>query len=252
MSIESVQEGDVLVTLDGGTWSVQRVLKLDHEGAVVHLMVYPTMSTKPTIEEVRRSSPMVMHIPVMLSPGTLSGECIGNIPVEEGDLTGYTYYMEEVFGVHTNSKDEASDEMLEKMLESVSNAFKRANNHYEQKQYQEAIAAYNEVLELWPDYYEAIDNLGYVYMDIGQYDEAIALFKRSLAINSFGVTAHASLGDCHSQCGRYEEARLHYLDATRFEPEHRGLFKALNEVEKKLGLPLTKMQKKKSWWRFWN
>lgn len=251
MNIRSIHEGDVFATLENGEWHVKRVLRMENGSATLHLMLYPPYPSRPSIGQVQRTEPFVLHVPVMYADGDYQGEYLGNIPVEERDMTGYNAYVEEMSAGNDDTEHEHMHVFTEETIKRISEAFDRANRHYDKRRYDEAILAYTEVLELWPDYYEALDNMGYVYMDIGQHDKAIELFHRSLEINPFGVTAHGSLGDCHLHCGRFEEARSHYRDAITFAPGHRRLYRLLNTVEKKLGMPITKRPKAKSWWRFW-
>jgi tetratricopeptide (TPR) repeat protein len=47
-----------------------------------------------------------------------------------------------------------------------------------EKRYDDAIAALNEVLAVFPDYDVALDQLGLAYQQQGRFDEAIALFDQ--------------------------------------------------------------------------
>lgn len=83
-----------------------------------------------------------------------------------------------------------------------------------------AVTHYKKALKIDPDYSEARNNLGNVYMDQKQWDEAIVCYKavtKDLVYN----TPHFSLsnlGWAYYNKKEYELAEKYYLDALNLEP----------------------------------
>ena len=71
---------------------------------------------------------------------------------------------------------------------------------------EEAVAQFQESLELQPDNVAAHTNLGYGLMQLGRADEALAHYNDALDIDPHDDAAHANLGAALLQLGRIEEA----------------------------------------------
>jgi len=59
----------------------------------------------------------------------------------------------------------------------------------------EAIAQYQQVLQINPDFAGAQNNLGNALLQKGKVDEAITQFRQALQINPDAAEAHYNLGD---------------------------------------------------------
>jgi tetratricopeptide (TPR) repeat protein len=73
--------------------------------------------------------------------------------------------------------------------------------------FEEAIRAYTEAVNLYPQYWEAWDNMTFAKIDLGLYAEAIEDFKESLRIKPDNFTGKFSLGECYFHLGQYDKAR---------------------------------------------
>ena len=91
-----------------------------------------------------------------------------------------------------------------------------------QKDYlEEAIIAYHKALGINPDYYNAYNNLGVIYLDgIYNLKEAKKLFETAISIKPDYVMAHFNLGRAYGKSGKKIEAAKYYQKALE-----------LNEIE---------------------
>ncbi|AKJ27044.1 hypothetical protein AAW51_0353 [Caldimonas brevitalea] len=115
---------------------------------------------------------------------------------------------------------------------------RKANEHYklaytlgDQGKRTEAIAEYSQPIELFPLFYEAIDNRAFIYMELGKIREALRDFEQSLRVNPNGMAAFFSKGECLMKLGDLKAAKDIFQEGqTRF-PEQRATFtKFLEQV----------------------
>ena len=111
-----------------------------------------------------------------------------------------------------------------------------------------ALIYYNQILEVKPDDYIALTNIGANLMQIDRADEAIQYFEESLAINPDYPNTHHALALIAEKQMNYESAFEHALDAIKVNPKKDGLYgnsfklavesatKLSNEEERKKGI----------------
>ncbi len=73
-------------------------------------------------------------------------------------------------------------------------------------------------LELWPDYPEAICNLGAALQGLGRQAEAVGRFRRALELRPDFVAAHNNLGIALRDLGQPDDALWHFRRAVELEP----------------------------------
>jgi transglutaminase-like putative cysteine protease/tetratricopeptide (TPR) repeat protein len=80
---------------------------------------------------------------------------------------------------------------------------------------------------------QALNNLGYKYLNAGKYEEAIEIFMLNIREypNSFNV--YDSLGEAYMKCNRNEEAIENYNRSLGLNPENENAKKKLGELETK-------------------
>lgn len=83
----------------------------------------------------------------------------------------------------------------------------------------QAIEEYNKVLALDPEFGWAMNELGYMYADIGDFDKAAEYFERYAASSPGDANPIDSLGELHFRMGRLDEATEHYRHALRLRPD---------------------------------
>jgi predicted TPR repeat methyltransferase len=84
----------------------------------------------------------------------------------------------------------------------------------------DAIALIERSLELDPERADWHSNLGIVFRDRLQLDDAIAAYRRAIAINPDHANAHSNLGVVLKTQGKMAEAEAAYREAIRIDPEH--------------------------------
>jgi len=78
--------------------------------------------------------------------------------------------------------------------------------------------ALERAVEINPDLAETRTNLGNVYLRLGQTDQAIRQYKAALAINSEQATTHNNLGNAYMKRQWYADAILEYHNAIELDP----------------------------------
>ena len=94
---------------------------------------------------------------------------------------------------------------------------KKAGKSMLDKDYDRAIHFYARVLELDPDNYEAIKNLGLAYSASGNRAKALEFFERTLKANPSDPDNHNNLGVYYSDVGDPEKAIDFFEDAVAID-----------------------------------
>ena len=95
-----------------------------------------------------------------------------------------------------------------------------ANANYALERYDEALADYNQALELRPDYPEALTNRGVTHDDLERYDEALADYNQALELRPDYPDALTNRGVAYRKLERYQEALADYNRALELIPDH--------------------------------
>lgn len=74
------------------------------------------------------------------------------------------------------------------------------------QKYDEAVAAFNEVLEKDPKYMDGYHSLAMTYMHMGKVDEAIATEQKALEVNPDELMSHSNLSVFFQKKGMIKEA----------------------------------------------
>jgi len=83
----------------------------------------------------------------------------------------------------------------------------------------EAIPAFERLIEANPRHVEGLYQLGQVYKQKGRYAEAVGVLERSIALGNDSFAAHFQLAVCLRELGRRDEARSHFERAIALNPE---------------------------------
>ena len=94
-----------------------------------------------------------------------------------------------------------------------------ANIHYEQDQLVEAEALYEKAIRIDAECFEAYFNLGNIHHDLARYAEAVVAYREALGINPSYPEAHFYLAVTLEKLGRSAEARNHWQHYRDLEPE---------------------------------
>ncbi len=100
----------------------------------------------------------------------------------------------------------------------------------------EAEADFQRVLEIDPDSADALNYLGYTWVDRGEnLDEAFDMIRRAVELEPDSGAIIDSLGWAHFQLGQYSEARIYLEDASEKSPGSATIIDHLGDVYWKLG-----------------
>lgn len=212
--------GDLIVQQDAnGVWHAVKILNLDAfpDGALVaHCLTYNDAACKPDLDSVGGLGVFVGHAPIAADCFEEGWERIGNQPASKEDLDGYVGYLRLTdfsrYAAFTG--------------QDVGEIVRQANQHYrracglgDEGRRAEAITEYDHAVDLFPLFYEAIDNRAFLRMELGQYQEALADFELSLEVNCNGVTAFFSKGECLLRIGDLSAAELIFDEGISRFPE---------------------------------
>ena len=105
----------------------------------------------------------------------------------------------------------------------------------ELKRYQEALAAYERAIRLDPNYAEAYFNKGNVLDDLEHYEEALAAYEQAIRLDPDDAVANNTYGYVLSELGFYEEALAAYDQSIRLNPNNAAVHNDRGYVLDQLG-----------------
>jgi tetratricopeptide (TPR) repeat protein len=220
----SLKAGDVIVQRDPKGWATIKIIAVDTwpDGTeTAHCIIYEVVSERPELGRMPSLPKKVMHAPIAAASFATGWQLLGNLPVVKDDQEGFVVYLK-----HTDFA-----RYLSVTGQKVEDVVSEANRHYNQGityaeagDHRAAINAYDKAIDVFPLFFEAIDNKAFSYMDLGQYDVAIGIFEASLDLNPDGMAAFFSRGECFLRLGRLDEAAAVFKEGQERFPEERALF----------------------------
>jgi tetratricopeptide (TPR) repeat protein len=87
-------------------------------------------------------------------------------------------------------------------------------------QYDEAIEAFRDTIEIEPDMWRAHDNLGNALTRVGRYAEAIDCFTRALSLNPLALDVHGRLANAQAKADQPAAAIATAEKALQLAQEH--------------------------------
>ena len=84
--------------------------------------------------------------------------------------------------------------------------YDKALTHFGDNELDAAVAAFDELIEGYPDYVDGHVGLGHAYERMGKYDEAIAAINKAIEINPNDPLNYTSLSICYQRKGMIPEA----------------------------------------------
>jgi tetratricopeptide (TPR) repeat protein len=130
--------------------------------------------------------------------------------------------------------DKAQD-MMERNLSAADKLFLKGNKLYAEQNYEEAVQAYNEALELSQSQWGYFFNLGLAYKKSGKMKEAVATFQKALEMNPESYSINKELGQLLALEDNYEEAKKYYAKATEISDDDPDAFYNLGVCLTNLG-----------------
>jgi tetratricopeptide (TPR) repeat protein len=90
--------------------------------------------------------------------------------------------------------------------EAAQKEYRRGVDNLKAKQAEQGIAALKKAIELFPDYYEALEQLGNTYVEQREYQNAQPLLLHAVEINKDGWRAHYGLGIAQFNLNQRDQA----------------------------------------------
>lgn len=221
----NIKPGDIITqNNEKGEWSVVKVLEMDKwpDGSyTAHCLTYKSITNKPTKSSIKGLSVLIYHAPIDAKSFESGWELVDNQTVVKEDLVGFVEYLK-----HTDFP-----RFIKFTGQDLNEVVSKANAHY-QRAYalgtdgkrKEAIEAYSKAIELFPLFYEAIDNRAFTYMELGDYQSALNEFESSLRVEPNGMAAFFSKGECLMKLGRLKEAETVFKEGLERFPEQKDMF----------------------------
>ncbi|MET3474941.1 tetratricopeptide repeat protein [Variovorax atrisoli] len=220
----ALKKGDVLAYRSDNAWRAVWVLEVDPwpDGtSVAHCLSYQPLDQKPTVESLKHAEVLIWHSPIDADGVSRGSELIGNRQPAEDDLIGFAEYL----------RLTDFPRYLELMGQDGHEIVREANAHYlrgnelcEQGRKQEGIAEYDAAVELFPLFFEAIDNRAFTRMELGDFQGALEDFEQSLQVNPDGEAAFFSKGECLMRLGQLAAAESIFKEGRERFPGKKALF----------------------------
>lgn len=132
--------------------------------------------------------------------------------------------MEKAFRESQNKKPEKAIEHLQKALKIYPNLYQAYNNLAAQYirlgRPQEAIEALEKSISLHPENATAFRNLGLIYLNQREYPKALQVLRKSVEFDPHDHQAQMFLGECYFGLRQYVLAATSFQNAVRINPEH--------------------------------
>ena len=107
---------------------------------------------------------------------------------------------------------------------------------YQQQDYARAVEYYQEAIAIRDDYIPAFIGLGNAQKNLGRADEALAAYDRAIALDNDTPEAWFGKGLVEESLREYSLAQQSYEKAFALKPDWETAIKALQRVERKLGI----------------
>ncbi|MBQ4838622.1 tetratricopeptide repeat protein [Pseudoalteromonas luteoviolacea] len=217
------KEGDIYIK-QKDKWETLKIINVGHDNPddiTLHVTFFEHSEKKPTKSSVEKLGVLVGHTTLSIAALAEGWESIGNKPVSKSELGYFYQYLK-----HNNFQKYAhvTGQKVDELIALANIKYKEAYALSEQKKFNEAISLYLEALDIFPPFYEAIDNIAFIFMDNGDCPEALKYFDHSLSINPNNVTARYYMGQCYIQLREYQAAASLYKDTMEQFPDEKEAF----------------------------
>lgn len=227
------RSGDVLIK-KAEQWKAIKILHIDtfeNDDETLHILVYEDTLLKPTLNELKRTSVQIKHSPITRNSFEKDWQVLGNEKVNDREIEGFINYLK-----HNDFQRyaEFTNQDLNNLISLANSKYKKAYSLSKESKLKEAIELYSEAVEIFPLFIEAIDNIAFIYMDMGQYELAIEYFNKSLMIEPRGYTALYYKGKSFINLGDVDTALTIFKEGMISFPEKEKAFEEMYLKLKKI------------------
>lgn len=92
--------------------------------------------------------------------------------------------------------------------------------HQMQGKKKDALLMYNKILDLRPDYYPVLKQLGYLWLELEHFDHAVFYLKKAVHLKPEAAPLHNDLGYALLRDNKTNDAVFHFKKAIQLEPEN--------------------------------
>jgi Tfp pilus assembly protein PilF len=117
----------------------------------------------------------------------------------------------------------------------VKKLYQLGREYHQKNEYAEAINAYEKVIELTPDHYEAYNNLGVIYSTLGKDELGIKSINQAVRLAPLISYLHNNLGYALLKQGRSSEAVGAFERALQLDSENLHARNNLESAYKQMG-----------------
>ena len=181
-------------------------------------MTYKPLDKLPNITDINNFEIFVYHSPFD-KKAFAEAKLLGNKSINSDDLLGYHEYLRQTQEPNF-------------YIPIANNYYKSGLRLTDEKKHIEAIDSYSKAIDLYPQFFEAIDNRAFCKMDLGLLTDAIQDFKLSLEGNPSSLLAEFSIGECYFKMNDYENAKRHFETAYQIDPNHQAPRQFLDKIHK--------------------
>ena len=122
--------------------------------------------------------------------------------------------------------------MNEKKI-SLDELFKIAVDFHTKDKIIDAKNIYEKILEVKPDHFLALSNLGIVFSQLGEFNKAVELFNQTVKINPDYAEGFNNLGNALFEISEFDKSLDSYKQAVKLNPNFSDAFNNLGNVYKK-------------------
>lgn len=112
-----------------------------------------------------------------------------------------------------------AEEAVMETLSEADRLFLKGNNLYEDQNYEQAAAAFEEATRKNPEHWGYYFNLGLALKKMEATERAIEAFRQAAEINPQSFNINKELGEALAKTEKYEEAKTCFAKATEISPE---------------------------------
>ncbi|MBL7997850.1 MAG: tetratricopeptide repeat protein [Candidatus Kapabacteria bacterium] len=208
--------GDIIYTKTDSKFNLYKLLAIDTEFECYHILTYSPIDNLPSLTDIDKLSIFVYHSPFD-KKAFANATLLTNQSLIASDLIGYHEYLRQTQDLS--------------FYVTIANSYYKAGLALtDQKKHYDAIDSYSKAIDLFPQFFEAIDNRAFCKMDLGLWTDAIEDFKLSLQHNPNSLLAEFSIGECYFKIGDYDNARRQFEIAHSIDPNHQAPRQFLDKI----------------------
>ena len=212
--------GDIFYSKNKNEYFIYKVILHHKESETVHVLTYKPLNKEPTIIDLDSLEVLVYHSPIS-SKGFSNPVLLTNKAVTKEDIAGYEEFCNQM-------------EFKEGMFTLANHFYLSGLKLTDSNNHRQAIKSYELAYNIFPQFFEAIDNCAFCFMDLGEWENAIKCFKQSLEVNPNSFLATFSIGESHLKNGNPQKALDYFSLAKQINPSEKAVDQFINKAKSML------------------